>query len=244
MPEGPSIVILKEETLLFKGKKILSVEGNTKTIEKDLLKNKTVIDFKSWGKHFLICFKGFTVRIHFLLFGSYRVNEPKDSPVRLGLKFKNGTLNFYACSVKMLEGDLDELYDWKTDVMNDQWEPSEAKKRLKTIPDALVCDALLNQTIFAGVGNIIKNEVLYRIKVHPQSTIGKLPAVKLNQLIKEARNYSFDFLKWKKKYELKKHWLAHTKKTCVNCNGPITKQYLGTTNRRTFFCVRCQKLYT
>jgi formamidopyrimidine-DNA glycosylase len=27
-----------------------------------------------------------------------------------------------------------------------------------------------NQTIFAGVGNIIKNEVLFRIRVHPLST--------------------------------------------------------------------------
>jgi endonuclease VIII len=244
MPEGPSIVILKEEASIFKGKKILLVEGNTKTIDKDLLLNKTIVDFKSWGKHFLICLKGFTIRIHFLLFGSYRINEPKNSPVRLGLKFTNGYLNFYACSIKMIEGDLDELYDWKTDVMSDDWSATEAKKRLKTIPDALVCDALLNQTIFAGVGNIIKNEVLYRIKVHPESKVGKLSAIKLNQLIKEARNYSFDFLKWKKKYELKKHWLAHTKKTCIQCNGPIIKKYLGTTNRRTFYCVKCQKLYT
>jgi endonuclease-8 len=243
MPEGPSIVILKEEVQPFKGKKILAVEGNTKTIDKSILLNKTIVDFKSWGKHFLICCKGFTIRIHFLLFGSYKVNDTKETPVRLGLKFTNGTLNFYACSVKLIEGELDELYDWSVDVMNDAWDPAEAKKRLKTIPEALVCDALLNQAIFAGVGNIIKNEVLYRIKVHPASKVGKLPAIKLNQLIKEARNYSFDFLKWKKKYELKKHWLAHTKTVCANCKGPITKQYLGTTNRRTFFCVHCQKLY-
>jgi endonuclease VIII len=243
MPEGPSIVILKEEASIFIGKKVLAVEGNTKTIDKNLLLNKTIVDFKSWGKHFLICLKGFTIRIHFLLFGSYRINEPKDSPVRLGLKFTNGTLHFYACSVKMLEGDLNPLYDWKTDVMSDKWDPAEAKRRLKTIPNALVCDALLNQTIFAGVGNIIKNEVLYRIKVHPASTVGKLSAIKLNQLIKEARNYSFDFLQWKKKYVLKKHWLVHTKKTCANCSGPVVKQYLGNTNRRTFFCPKCQKLH-
>ena len=31
----------------------------------------------------------------------------------------------------------------------------------------MVCDALLDQTVFAGVGNIIKNEVLFRTGVHP-----------------------------------------------------------------------------
>lgn len=39
----------------------------------------------------------------------------------------------------------------------------------------VACDALLNQDLFAGSGNIIKNEVLFRIGVHPWSTLGALP---------------------------------------------------------------------
>ena len=107
----------------------------------------------------------------------------------------------------------------------------------------MVTDALLDQTIFAGVGNIIKNEVLYRIKVHPKNKVGNLPTKQLNDLIKEARNYSFDFLKWKKEYTLRKHWLAHTKKTCMRDGDKIIKEYLGKTQRRTFFCDTCQMLY-
>ncbi|HRO68823.1 MAG TPA: hypothetical protein PK951_00545 [Chitinophagaceae bacterium] len=42
----------------------------------------------------------------------------------------------------------------------------------------MVCDALLDQEIFSGVGNIIKNEVLYRIRVHPESLIGDIPLKK------------------------------------------------------------------
>jgi endonuclease-8 len=30
-------------------------------------------------------------------------------------------------------------------------------------------------------------------------------------MIREARNYSFDFLQWKKDFVLRKHWLAHSK---------------------------------
>src|SRR3954465_14110762 len=111
MPEGPSIVILKEEAQLFKGKKILQVGGNSKQ-DIQRLANKTVVDFKSFGKQFLICFKTFTVRIHLMLYGSYRINEEKDAPPRLSLKFRNGVFNFYACSVKFIEEDLDEVYDW------------------------------------------------------------------------------------------------------------------------------------
>ena len=107
----------------------------------------------------------------------------------------------------------------------------------------LACDALLNQNIFSGSGNIIKNEVLFRISVHPESKIGKLPGEKLDDLISEARNYSFDFLKWKKAFELKKHWLAHTKKICPRCNLNFLKAKTGKTNRRSFFCENCQVLY-
>lgn len=242
MPEGPSIVILKELAAPFKGKKVITVEGNT-TVDLAGIDGQKIVDFKSWGKHFLICFRKKTIRIHFLLFGSYRINERKESPPRLSLQFEKGELNFYTCSVKLIKEDLDEVYDWNVDVMSDTWDPKKARKSLKQHPDMLACDALLDQSIFAGSGNIIKNEVLFRIRVHPESRIGSLPPAKLSALIREARNYSFDFLKWKKEFTLKKHWLAHTKTVCPRCAIPLIKKYLGKTRRRTFFCNNCQALY-
>lgn len=242
MPEGPSIVILKEEVQSFKGKKIKRVEGNSK-LDIQRLSGKKIIDFKSWGKHFLICLDDFTVRIHFMLFGSYRINDKKESVPRLRLIFKEGEINFYACSVKFIEEDLNEVYDWTADVMNPEWDPTAAKRKLKEKPEILVCDALLDQNIFAGVGNIIKNEVLFRTHVQPEARIGDLPAKKINELVKEARDYSFQFLDWKKQYVLRKHWLAHTKKICPECNRPFTKKHCGKTNRRSFFCADCQQLY-
>mgnify|MGYP000626718044 CR=1 FL=1 len=107
----------------------------------------------------------------------------------------------------------------------------------------LSCDALLDQNIFSGVGNIIKNEVLFRIKVHPNSKVGNLPDSCIDEMIKEARDYSFDFLKWKKAFELKNHWLVYTKKICPRCNIPIQRKNLGKAKRRTFYCNNCQILY-
>src|SRR5690606_24859817 len=135
--------------------------------------NRTLVGVRSWGKHFLLEFKGFSVRIHFLLFGSYRINETKDRPVRLGLAFSGGeSLNFYACSVRFIEGELDASYDWTADVMSDAWDPAAARRKLRARPDAMAADVLLDQDVFAGVGNIIKNEVLHRIRVHPESRVG------------------------------------------------------------------------
>jgi endonuclease-8 len=242
MPEGPSLVILKEEVAQFKGKKIISVSGNS---SQDIarMEGQKIIDFKTWGKHFLICFKDFTVRIHFLMFGRYAINDTRPSIVRVGMKFSKGEFNLYNCSVQFIEEPLDAVYEWTADVMNDGWDEKAAKKKLKAQPDMLVVDALLDQTIFAGVGNIIKNEVLYRIRVHPETAVGALPARKLTELVKQARIYSFEFLEWKKAYVLKKNWKAHTKRTCAECGGPLTKVHLGKTNRRTFYCAHCQVKY-
>jgi endonuclease-8 len=245
MPEGPSIVILREEAASFAGRTIRRVGGNT-TIEKERLQDQRIEALRSWGKHFLIELPDFSVRVHFMLFGSYRINEDKSWAVpRLSLGFDDGEeINFYACSVRFIEEPLDLVYDWWADVMSEHWDPELALERLRAQPGTLVCDALLDQDLFAGVGNIIKNEVLFRIRVHPLSTVGALPAKVLRELVEQARQYSFDFLEWKKQYVLKKHWLAHTKRICPRCDIPFHKAHLGRTHRRSFFCENCQVLYT
>ena len=48
MPEGPSIVILKEAVQEFKGQKIISVTGNSKQNVQQLV-GENIIDFKSWA---------------------------------------------------------------------------------------------------------------------------------------------------------------------------------------------------
>ena len=243
MPEGPSILILREEVARFRGKTVRSVSGNSK-LAIARMEGRRILSVRSWGKHFLLEFSGFSLRIHLMMFGSYRIDEQKaEATPRLSLRFNNGEVNFYTCSLKYIEGPLDEAYDWSGDVLSDSWSPGKARAKLKGAPDMLVCDALLDQNIFAGVGNIIKNEVLYRIRVQPSSRVGRLPPRKLGELIKEARQYSFDFLEWKRAFVLKKHWLVHTKRKCPSCGGTLTKAYLGATQRRSFFCERCQQLY-
>lgn len=242
MPEGPSIVILREAAAKFRGKTVRLATGNS-SLDLTRMEGRRVVALRSWGKHFLIEFRGFSLRVHMLMFGSYRIDERKPSPPRVSLQFDNGELNIYASSVKYIEGALEDTYDWRGDVMDPSWDPRLARRKLKEKPDTLICDALLDQDIFAGVGNIIKNEVLFRTRVHPESTVGALPPRKLGEVIKQARQYSVDFLAWKQAFVLRQHWLVHTKRTCPQCGGPLSKTYPGITRRRTFFCPVCQVRY-
>lgn len=244
MPEGPSLFILKEQTVRFVGQDIVHADGNVKAIEPGRLVGQRIVGLHTWGKHFLIETPALVLRVHFLLFGTYRIDERRDKPPRLSIGTADGgEMNFYACAIREIDRATFEAYDFSADVMSDSWDPKQARKKLRAQPDMLACDALLDQDIFAGVGNIIKNEVLFRIRVHPLSTVGELPAPKLRALVDEARQYSFDFLGWKKAFVLKQHWLAHAKKTCPRCDIPFNKAKLGLSQRRSFFCERCQKRY-
>jgi endonuclease-8 len=242
MPEGPSLVLLKEALVPFVGKKVTDVEGNTR-IPLPVIKGKKITEIKTFGKELLICFPGFIIRIHFLLFGTYRINERKDMAPRLRLVCGTQEVNFYTSSIRILYEPPDDLYDWSADVLSPQWSHRKAMAKLAKIPGTMVCDAILDQHIFAGAGNIIKNEVLFRIRVHPATLVGQLPAKKKSELVKEVVNYSFQFLEWKRAFVLKKHWLIHTKKICPRCHIPAHKEYMGKTNRRTFYCDNCQVLY-
>jgi endonuclease-8 len=241
MPEGPSLIIVRNEAAKFVGRTVREVSGNSR-IEIQRMRRRRVVAIRTWGKHLLIEFSNFSLRVHFMLYGSYRIDEQRPPPaaLRLGLVFDNGEFNFYACSLRFIEEPLDDVYDWRVDVMAEAWDPALAHRKLKKLPDTWVCDALLDQQIFSGVGNYIKNEVLYRISVHPCSRLGALPPRKLSELITQARQYAFDSLAWKQAHVLRKHWLVHNKGQCAKGHGKLVRAHLGKTHRRSFYCPVCQ----
>lgn len=242
MPEGPTIFLLTQETARFVGKKIVSAEGKA-DIDMARLTGQRVLAIRNWGKHFLMQLDGFGLRVHLLLFGSYRIDSRRQQKPSLSLAFAKGELSFYASSVKIIEGNLEDWYDWAADVMSDDWDAAAARKKLRAAPNTIACDALLDQDTFAGVGNIIKNEVLFRIRVHPQSKIRGMPAPKLREMVGQARNYSFEFLDWKRDGILKKNLLAHKQRICPRCRVAFKSAVLGKTKRRAYYCTRCQVKY-
>jgi len=243
MPEGPIIVILKEELQLFKHQKVVAAKGYTTKFDPHLLKGQTLTNIKSWGKHLLLVFTDFTVRVHLMLFGSYRINSRGKNNASLSIQFENGEVNFYISSVVLIDKPLNEVYDWSADVMSKKWDTEKAIVKLKARPKALAGDVLLDQKIFSGVGNIIRNEALFRARVHPNSIIGDMPEDKIAELIQHTISYTFDFLKWKKKGTLRKNFEAYEQDMCPRDHIPFHKADLGKTKRHTYYCNVCEQLY-
>src|SRR5829696_2821333 len=175
--EGPSLYLAARQLKPFRGKTGLSVSGNTK-IEKERMLQKKVKTIFSWGKHLVIQFDEFALRTHFLLFGTFEasVNNAtltgdyqRSYTPRLQLDFENGNIKLFNCSVKFLETrNAKASYDLTIDIMSPKWDPDQASDSIVSKPEVEIADLLLDQEIFAGVGNIIKNEVLWRVCIHPE----------------------------------------------------------------------------
>lgn len=243
MPEGPQMVFLKEQAEQFVGQTVLLAEGSAKHVPNNRLQGQVLTEIKTYGKEFLFCFSSFAICIHLMLFGKYAINSRLDRELRLGLEFETGEINFYACDCRLIEKELSEVYDWSTDVMSTLFDKAKALEKLHTKPERQISDAILDQSILAGVGNGIKNEVLYRRQIHPESMVGAIPEVELLKLVNECVKLSFEYLTWIREGTAKQHWQVYQKKEGPRDFIPLQKGKTGKQLRSSYYCDRCQRLF-
>ncbi len=249
--EGPSLVLAAEQLRPFKGRVIRAVSGNTKSGKERFL-GQEVRDLFSWGKHLVFQLEDCAFRVHFMLYGTFeavvegdaltgdyrRAREP-----RLALSFDNGEILMFSCSVKVFEDTrLRRSYDFSADIMACQWDPEAAYRKCRAQQGAIIADALLDQEIFAGVGNIIKNEVLSLARTNPATPVRALSSEKLREIIATARSFSKQFLRWRRKFVLRKSLRIHRKGTCPHCGGKVVRAKLGTRDRWAYWCSADQPL--
>ena len=240
MPEGPSILHLRNELLPFKGK-IVKKAGGYGPMPTAWINGKKLIDIQTWGKHLLLMFSNGTVKVHRGMFGDVLVNERKKVNRSLFLEFAKGEINGYVVRAEKLKAPVDEVYDWRTDILSESFDAAYVKELLKTQADKTIDDVLMDQNIFTGVGNIIRNEALYLAGIHPQSIVGKIPAAKTTKLIKEVVKYAKH---WYALMEKDKRLTFHVYQQEYAADGSeVTMKVLQRSKRKVFFSEHKQVLY-
>lgn len=247
--EGPSLFLAAEQLRPFAGRRIHRVAGNSK-IGIERLAGLKVKDIFAWGKHLVFQFDTFALRVHFMLWGTFAAtvrgrsvtgDYRRSGPPRLVLEFPNGEITMWAASVRFVEdADAKAAYDFAADVMSDAWDPRAALAKVRTFPRAEIADVLLDQAIFAGVGNIIKNEVLFRTGVSPFAKVADISDRKLRAIVADARTFSFRFLELRRVFSLRKNLEVYRRSVCPRCGGKIERRVHGQRARRSFFCRKCQ----
>jgi endonuclease-8 len=238
--EGPSLVIATEEFARFVDRPIRRADGSGQlpfaTLKKSRLKSA-----RSWGKHLILVFDTFALRIHFLMFGSYRISDPRKNRIpKLRLVYEDDEIFFYSCAIKVIDLDFEGSYDWSVDLMSKKWNPKKAATKLTAHPKSQICDLLMDQEIFAGLGNIMKNEILFNVRLHPEAKIADLEKTEITNVVQEARKYARQFYKWKKANVLKRNWQVFRKPTCPVCQRKVKKRPTGRLERMSHYCSNCQ----
>ncbi|MGE5541126.1 MAG: endonuclease [Bacillota bacterium] len=249
--EGPSLKLAEEQMRPLRGRIVREASGNTKVGAARYV-GKEVTDIFSWGKHLVFQFPDEAVRIHFMLFGTYeaeiegvvvtgdyrRAREP-----RLSFSFENGEVLMFNCSVKPIESkNAKGDYDFSIDILSRKWDRQKVLALLAKQGDEEVADVLLDQDIFAGVGNIIKNEVLSIVRQNPRTKIGALTKKQREELVDTTRAFSKQFLAWRRKFVLRKNLKVHGRGTCPYCGGKLTKEKTGRRGRWSYWCPTDQPL--
>lgn len=238
--EGPGAHAVADELTRFAGQRVESADG---TADQPLarLEGRTIDDVRAVKKRLFLDANDVHVVVHFLMYGSYRVNEARDLDERLELVCEDDALRIYSCSVKVLtDGDPDlAAYDHpEADVLSPAFDREGALAALADRDDPIV-DVLLDQSVFGGVGNRIKNEVLWQERIHPETPAAGLSRADRERLVDATVAWTREWYDHKQAGESMTHEV-YRHDTCTNCDAAIERADLGDTERVTYWCPTCQ----
>lgn len=242
MPEGPAILHLRNKLLPFKGK-VVKMAGGYGKMPTAWIKGKKLQDITTWGKHLLFVFSNGIVRVHQGLFGDVLINEKKKVNPSFFLRFATGEINGYIVRAQKLEQSIDETYDYRVDILSDSFDKAYVKSLLKTKADKTIDDVLMDQNIFSGVGNKIRNESLYLAGIHPLSITGKIPATKITKLVNSVVTYAWSFYQQLEEKGLHDEFYVY-KQEYAKDGSEVTMRVLPKTKRKIYFSEHKQELFT
>ena len=181
---------------------------------------------------------------------------------RLILNFSNGSQLFFNDQrkfgwVKLLnQSELTKAQkNLGLDILNSKFTPKYFFNQLQNTSRPIKT-ALLDQTKFAGIGNIYANDALWEAKIHPLTPANSTSANKSKDLhqavidiIRESISHGGSTAKDKKYLKPngqpgshQYHFRVYQKagEPCPRCHTPI--ESLKIAGRSAFYCPRCQKL--
>ena len=259
MPEGDTI--FRAAAVLHKaiaGKTITRCTSPLAAFVDAGLEGKVVVSVEAQGKNLLVHFDdGRAIRTHLRMTGSwhlYRTGERWQRPERQSrLALEVGDLVavcFNAPVVELLRpggaARHPQLLALGPDLLKADFDPAEAKRRLRERGDRAIGDALMVQAALAGIGNVYKSEVLFLLKTNPFVPVDTLSDATLDALIAKAGELMAKNLEGKPRTTRNalsgdRVWVYNRSgMPCYRCRTLIRMRRQGLAGRSTYYCPACQ----
>lgn len=231
------------------------------------LKGRTIEAVTARGKHLLMTFSnGLVLRTHMRMNGSWHIYRPGErwqAPARdMRVLIETDTyvaVGFNVPVAEFLTADgvsrHEQLRALGPDLADPAFDRDELMRRLRAHDSEPLYEVLLNQQVVAGIGNVLKSEILFVSRLDPFSLVSSLNPEQIDRLIETARR-------------LMKMNIANSDRTlssaigrrttgslnpnvklwvsgrggqpCRRCGATIQSRKTGADARLTYWCATCQ----
>jgi endonuclease-8 len=244
MPEGDSLHRAARRLQVLVGERVAVEAPHPRAASEGIaerLDGRRLLSVEAVGKNLLLSFEGgLVLRSHLRMRGRWQVRQ-RGVPLRgtpwlvlqaseqEAVLWNGPVIELTARATRRLGPDiLADPPDLDGMVGNMRREPSGRE----------IGDALLDQRLVAGIGNLWKAESLWRARVSPWRRLGDLTDDELRAALAEAARLMRGSLEGIRE---KRAIYGRAARPCPRCGTPIRSRGQGDANRTAYWCPRCQR---
>ncbi len=268
MPEGDNLFIDAQKVdAVLTGRVVTRFESPLPELKEQGVEGKTVTTVRAHGKHLIIEFSdGRGLLSHLRMQGNWRAHEKSsmgeralrraardvawdDEDTTLIIETETSVAILSRAAIAQLaplakiERRLSSL---GPDLLSPDYDQAEVMSRLRQHPQLSIAEALILQSIVAGIGNVYKSEVLFIEKVSPFVSVSALDDATLERVLKRARELMRRNLKGPRRttfgtFASAAHFVYdRSGQHCLKCDTKVRMLRQGSLQRSTYFCPDCQ----
>ena len=132
------------------------------------------------------------------------------------------------------------------DLLGQDFDAKLARENLRKRPELPIGEAIMLQSMLAGIGNVYKSEVLFLERVSPFVTVAELDDAKLDAIVARSK----ELLRRNKKgprrttfgtlSRMPFYVYERSGELCLKCGERIQMRRQGSLQRSTYYCPECQ----
>jgi len=268
MPEGDTLFIAARKVgAVLTGRVVTRFESPVPELKERDVEGRVVKDVRSQGKYLIVELDdGRALLSHLRMQGSWFATEKVDMSERLRAKTARdvrwddedttliietatsvAVLSRAAVAVLAPLAEIERrIASLGPDLLSPDYDQTEAMRRLRDHPESTIAEALMLQSIVAGIGNVYKSEILFIEKVSPFVSVGSLDDATLERLLKRAKELMRRNLHGRRRTRFGSSvgpaYFVYERsgQHCLKCDTKVRMLRQGNLQRSTYFCPECQ----
>jgi endonuclease VIII len=246
VPEGDALHRIAARLQVLVGERVETSSPNPRgqaTNVARAIDGRVLESVEAIGKHLLLRFEGrVTVRSHLRMAGRWRLRERSERPWvgRPWLVLRTARWEATQWNGPLLTLDDSRTRHLGPDLLADTTSVEEVVRRVRGVePTRLVGEALLDQRVVAGIGNMWLAELLWRARVSPWLSVDSVSDDELAEAVswgREAMRRSAAG-----RWTARRAVYRRTGRGCPRCGTQIRSRGLGELNRTAYWCPSCQR---